>query len=304
MLTALLVFFYVLITITYLSLLERVLLAVLQQRIGPSRTFLSFLLQPIYDAVKLLMKSPVLAPSGDVKTLIGCLLLTNAPLFGVFYILPHPTATLTMYTRFDIIILTFLLALPPFCILLFSFFLKNDIAVAAAFRELFLTLSHNITIFFLLLIIFLQQGVLSLFLISNQGCSTFLLNLCFAPLMLFTVLGESGKVPYDVVESEAKLAAGFIVETSSMPMAFYVLGEYTRLLLSVSLFVTLLQGSLSLTNIFFFHIFITILLILVLILRAILPNFRFTSILNIHWKYIFLVLNFIMLLTFAVLLYL
>ena len=125
----------------------------------------------------------------------------------------------------------------------------------------------------------------------------------FLPLALYffiILLAETNRTPFDLPEAEAELVAGYNLEYSAINFALFFLGEYTNMLLNSCIFVIFFLGGwlpFSFTNSFFFFlntfllssafffivkvIFISCLFIIV---RAILPRYRFDQLMDLCWK--------------------
>ena len=91
-------------------------------------------------------------------------------------------------------------------------------------------------------------------------------------LMFICILAETNRAPFDMPEAEAELVAGYNVEYSSLPFAFF-LGEYLNIFTMSCLYVIFFLG--GITSFFFFYLKVLFIILLIILIRATLPRVRY-----------------------------
>lgn len=109
----------------------------------------------------------------------------------------------------------------------------------------------------------------------------------FFPLVcifFITILAETNRTPFDLPEAEAELVAGFNVEYSSTLFALFFLGEYSSIVLMSTLMVILFFGGWDSGLIFFFILKIVFICFMFVLVRGVLPRYRYDQLMSIGWK--------------------
>lgn len=288
-LIVLLSFLSIILGSAYLSLIERHIVAIVQRRVGPSITGGSFgLLQPLMDGLKLLLKE-ISIPSKAQKflfffgpfftfivTLLAWSLVDFDPYWSPFMKIEH-----------NLLGVITLLVISSFGILISSWFSNNKFAMLSAIRSISLSISYGLS----LTLIFLTPCYLSnsfnlTEIIFHQQTQWYIWS-CFPLSILFWIvlLTEIKKIPFDVSESEAELASGYMIEYSGSNFAVLVISEYIYILALLTLFNCLFLGGM-INGFFYFILKQFFLVMLYFVIRSILPNFRYDQIMTLHWKYI------------------
>lgn len=278
----------IIISAAYLSLLERMILATVQKRLGPSFTGAAVgILQPLADGLKLVIKETcepakinrfyfVLAPMYTFS--ISLLLYTTLPL--------DPYLDFFVNLKYSLFLSVGLLSIGHHGVLFGSMFSNNKVAVISAIRAVVLSISHGLSTFLTMLGTVLMCGSLNVKEILLKQSTTGSLLIALSPLAILYIialLSESQKVPFDVVEAEAETASGFMIEYSGINYAFLALSEYITVICSAQLFIILFTSVHYIEATF---LKLGLLLFIFLLARSSLPNFRFDQASFIQWKYI------------------
>ena len=305
----------VLIATAFFTLAERKVLASVQRRVGPTTTGFWGVLQPIADGVKLLTKEN-LVPSNANKIIwhfspFASLLCS---FFGWYII--NPNFNLIISSLNYGLLFTFVISsLNVYWIFLAGWFGRSQYGVLGSLRAISQLLSYELALSLLILpIILLSTSLNYNFIIYFQTISTwFIFPLLPCGLLYFIcILAETNRIPFDLLEAEAELVAGYYTEFSGFWFASFFLSEYGSILLMSSLYVSLFLGGgqfyfLFLHSFFldlFFYIKVIFIVFFFIFLRANLPRFRFDQLMLIGWKillplilsFIFLYIGFILLL--------
>ncbi len=286
----------------YLVLLERKVAAWFQLRIGPNRVGYWGLLQTMADALKLVSKEL----TGTVKA--DKFLYNLAPYFVIV------TALMALavfpftqeFQAFDINIgVLFLLAISSIGvigILLGGWSSNNKFALIGAMRSGVQTISYELSVGLSILTMVLISGSLQLSEIVEVQKNGWLIVQGHIPaviaFMIFMIAGtaETNRAPFDLVEAESELGAGFHTEYSGMKFAYFFLAEFINMFIIAAIGTTLFFGgwlspfgiteSIPWLGVFWFVGKTLILVFLMMWFRWTFPRLRIDQLLTLEWKYL------------------
>lgn len=281
----------ILISVAYLTLIERQLMGILQRRKGPLVVGFSGLLQPLADGLKLFLKEIILPSS------VNKVLFLLAPIFFFFLSLVSwaiiPMSNNIYYSNINLSILYLLSisSLSVYGIIISGWASNSNYAFLGCLRSTAQMISYEISISFILISICLNSQSFNLIDIVNK--QEFIWNIfTFFPLFLLfiiSILAETNRHPFDLPEAESELVSGYNVEYSAIIFAFFFLGEYANIILMSLITSQLFLGGWFLFkfNSCIFLIIKTILFSFVfIIIRAILPRYRFDQLMTLGWTII------------------
>ncbi|MCG9970310.1 NADH-quinone oxidoreductase subunit NuoH [Christiangramia crocea] len=286
----------------YLVLLERRVAAWFQLRIGPNRVGFQGLLQTMADALKLLSKELTGTVKAD-KFLYNLapyfVIVTSLMALGIF---PF-TQNLQAY---DINIgLFFLIAISSIGVigvLLGGWSSNNKYALIGAMRSGVQTISYELSIGLSLLTMVLITGSLQLSEIIEVQKNGWLILQGHIPaviaFMIYMIAGtaETNRAPFDMVEAESELGAGFHTEYSGMKFAYFFLAEFINMFIIAAIAATVFFGgwlspfgiteSIPWLGVFWFLLKTFILVFLMMWFRWTFPRLRVDQLLTLEWKYL------------------
>ena len=305
----------------YLVLLERKVAAWFQLRIGPNRVGPGGMFQTMADALKLVSKE--LTSTDRVDKFLYNL----APYFVIV------TALLAMtifpfskqLQAFDINIgMFFLLAISSIGvigILVGGWASNNKYALIGAMRSGLQTISYELSVGLSILTMILLTGSLQLSeIIEIQRTGGWLIWQGHIPaiiaFMIFMIAGtaETNRAPFDLVEAESELGAGFHTEYSGMKFAYFFLAEFINMFIIASIAVVLFfggwlspfgitEGITWFPEVFWFFIKVLLIIFLMMWFRWTFPRLRVDQLLTLEWKYL-LPMNLINIVFMAILIWL
>jgi len=286
----------------YLVLLERKVAAWFQLRLGPNRVGYKGLLQTMADALKLVSKELTIIDKADK------FLFNLAPYFPII------TALMALavfpFTEelqaFDINIgLFFLMAISSIGvigILLGGWASNNKFALIGAMRSGVQTISYELSVGLSLLTMVLISGSLQLSEIVEVQKEGWLIVQGHIPaiiaFMIFMIAGtaETNRAPFDLVEAESELGAGFHTEYSGMKFAYFFLAEFINMFIVAAVATTVFFGawlspfgiteSIPMLGIFWFGLKTLLIIILMMWFRWTFPRLRIDQLLTLEWKYL------------------
>ncbi|POY39585.1 NADH-quinone oxidoreductase subunit NuoH [Flavobacterium alvei] len=287
----------------YLVLLERRVAAWFQLRLGPNRVGYQGLLQTMADALKLVSKEL----TGTLKA--DKFLYNLAPYFVIVTALM--AMSLFPFTKelhaFDINIgIFFLIAISSIGvigILLAGWSSNNKFALIGAMRSGVQTISYELSVGLSLLTMVLMTGSLQLSQIVEvqekggwlivQGHIPALIAFC---IYMIAGTAETNRAPFDLVEAESELGAGFHTEYSGMKFAYFFLAEFINMFIIASIATTVFFGAylspfgitenIPLLGVFWFLGKTLLLIFLMMWFRWTFPRLRIDQLLVLEWKYL------------------
>jgi len=241
----------ILISVAYLTLLERKILGYSQLRKGPNVVGLYGILQPLADGVKLFTKEIVLPSHINLIIYIISPILTLIMGLIPWFIFPwgglkegvlieHPYSLLLMLA---------ILSVGIFGVLLSGWSSNSKYAFLGSIRAVAQMISYEVSLSLILMSVIIVTGSLNLsYIYQIQSLTNFLLVSLWpiSFIYLISMLAETNRAPFDLSEGESELVSGYNVEYSSMAFALFFLAEYSHIIFSSFIFVILFMGELNL----------------------------------------------------------
>jgi NADH-quinone oxidoreductase subunit H len=225
--------------VTYVTLLERKFAARMQSRIGPYRVGPHGLLQPIADALKLMMKEDVIPRQADRSVYNLAPIVFLVPCMLIFATLPFAPGLGVADLNIGILFFLAVSAMEIVGLFMGGWGSNNKYALISAMRAVNQIISYDLPFIFVALIPVVLTGSLRLSdIAAAQAGMPFVLWTPFwfplGPLAflayIVTTLAAENRVPFDILEAESELIAGFRVEYSGMKFALIQLGEYAHMI--------------------------------------------------------------------------
>src|ERR1700723_3851390 len=242
----------VLLSVAFMTIIERKQLAAMQRRVGPNTVGYYGVLQPFSDALKLILKETVI-PSQSNKILFY-LAPVSTLIFSLLGWAVIPFGQGLALSDFSLgILYTFALSsLGVYGILLAGWSANSKYAFLGSLRSTAAMISYELILSSAILIIILLTGSLNFTtIIEIQQAVWFIIPLL--PVFIFyfiAILAETSRTPFDLQEAESELVAGFFTEHSSVPFVFFFLGEYSSIVLFSCLTAILFLGGYNLPELF------------------------------------------------------
>jgi NADH-quinone oxidoreductase subunit H len=234
----------------YLSLVERKVLADFQVRLGPMRVGPHGLLQPIADALKLLLKEDII-PSGADKAIFWMApVVSTVTGLTAFALLPFSAKLYVADVNVGLLVISAMSAVGILGIILGGWASNSHYSLLGALRSAAQLVSYEVALGFALLSGAMAAGTLSMQGIVrsqlDRGVWGVFDNYFFmlVPFALYIVAAtaETNRAPFDLPEAESELVAGFHTEYSGFRFALYFLAEYANVIVISAVAVTLFWG--------------------------------------------------------------
>src|ERR1700742_2913178 len=246
---SLLLLVVLLIAIAYILLADRKIWAAVQIRRGPNVVGPFGLLQSFADLLKFVLKEPII-PSGANKgvfllaPLVSCVLALSA-----WAVIPVNAGWMIADINVGILFIFAISSLSVYGIIMAGWASNSKYPFLAALRSAAQMVSYEVSIGFVIVTVLLCAGSLNLSdIVLAQHGSFGLFNwygfrlLPMAVIFFISGLAETNRSPFDLVEGESELVAGYFVEYSSMTFALFYLGEYMNMILVSGMTTVLFLG--------------------------------------------------------------
>ena len=287
----------IILSVAYLTLVERKVIGYMQIRIGPNRVGYKGLLQPFADVLKLLVKE-VIVPSGASKFLFMLApVLAIMPAFAAWAVVPFSPELVLADVNAGLLYVMAITSMGVYGVIIAGWASNSKYAFLGAMRSAAQIVSYEIAMGFALVCVLMMSGSLNLSTIVNEQKSGWgLLGWNLIPLLpMFLVyfisgVAETNRAPFDVAEGESEIVAGFHVEYSGTAFAVFFLAEYANMILVSALAsVMFLGGWLSPVPFIpdgfpWLAIKMAVLLFCFLWFRATFPRYRYDQIMRLGWK--------------------
>jgi NADH-quinone oxidoreductase subunit H len=281
--------------VAYLTYAERKIIGWMQVRIGPNRVGFQGLLQPIADAVKLLMKE-IIIPSGANKGLfILGPILAIAPALAAWAVIPFTDSLVLANINAGLLYVMAITSMGVYGVIIAGWASNSKYAFLGAMRSAAQIVSYEIAMGFALVGVLMAAQSLNLTdIVQGQagGLHHWYIWPLFPLFVVYLVAGvaETNRSPFDVAEGESEIVAGFHVEYSGMAFAVFFLAEYANMILVAALTTLMfLGGWLSPVTflpdgIIWWLLKVGFVLFLFLWFCATFPRYRYDQIMRLGWK--------------------
>ena len=286
-----------LVLVAYLLLFDRKVWAAVQMRRGPNVVGPFGLLQTFADLFKFLFKE-VIIPAGANKVLfLLAPFITVLLAFAGWAVVPITEGAVVSDINVGILYLFAMSSLGVYGIIIAGWASNSKYPFLSALRAAAQMVSYEVSIGFVIITVLLFTGSLNLSEIVRSQYNhwnVFTILFPMLPIFFVSALAETNRPPFDLVEAESELVAGFFVEYSSTPFLLFFLGEYLAIVLMCAMCSILFLGGwlppldIAPFNwipgwlwflgkvVFFFFMFAMV--------KAMVPRYRYDQLMRLGWK--------------------
>jgi NADH-quinone oxidoreductase subunit H len=283
-----------LIVVIFLIWVERKYAARIQDRVGPNRVGPFGLIQPVADALKLITKEDI-TPAGADKVIYNL-----APIISVVSVIliwaVVPLTPLHIGVDLSIGALWFVAvsSIATLAIMMAGWSSNNKYALLGAFRVVAALVSYEVPLVFALLVPVLFAGSMAMQdIVVAQGGMWFAVFSPLAAVIFFiSAQAETGRAPFDLIEAESELVAGYNIEYSGMKFGLFFAGEFLHVLTNAFIMAALFFGGwlgpfvyeVPALGAIYITIKSSVIYLFSLHLRNTLPRVRIDQMMNFNWK--------------------
>src|SRR5476651_427104 len=234
-----------LVSIAFLLLADRKIWAAVQMRRGPNVVGPFGLLQTFADLFKFLFKEVIIPAGANKVVFMLAPLITVTLAFAGWAVVPWDNHWVVADINVGILYLFAMSSLGVYGIIMAGWASNSKYPFLSALRAAAQMVSYEVSIGFVIITVLLFAGSLNLSkIVEAQHNHWFVFSILFPMLPIFFVsaLAETNRPPFDLVEAESELVAGFFVEYSATPFLLFFLGEYLSIVLMCAMCAILFFG--------------------------------------------------------------
>jgi len=293
-----------LVMIAFFLLFDRKIFAAVQMRRGPNVVGAFGLLQSFADLIKFALKEAIIPAGANRVIFILAPLITSTLALASYAVIPLDNGWVISDINVGILYLFAVSSLGVYGIIMGGWASNSKYPFLSALRSAAQMVSYEVSIGFVLVTVLLFAGSLNLSdIVRAQAASgplSFLhwnvFSILFPMTIIFFVsaIAETNRPPFDIVEAESELVAGYFVEYSSTPFLLFFLGEFLNIVLMSALLSILFFGGWlppldiwplnAIPGIFWFLGKTVFFFFCFAMVRSIVPRYRYDQLMRLGWK--------------------
>jgi NADH-quinone oxidoreductase subunit H len=298
---SLLLLVVLLITIAYVLLADRKIWAAVQMRRGPNVVGPFGLLQSFADLLKFVLKEPTIPDGANKGVFLLAPLVTCVLALAAWAVIPVNAKWVIADINVGILYIFAISSLMVYGVIMAGWASNSKYPFLAALRSAAQMVSYEVSIGFVIITVLLCVGSLNLSqIVAAQNGRFGLFNWFWLPLLpMFVVffvssLAETNRPPFDLVEAESELVAGFMVEYGSTPYMMFMLGEYVAIGTMCAMATILFLGGWLppfpvapftwIPGVIWFVLKAFFMFFLFALAKAIVPRYRYDQLMRLGWK--------------------
>jgi NADH-quinone oxidoreductase subunit H len=270
---------------------ERRAMGKMQTRLGPNRTGPFGLLQPIADAIKVLLKENIVPSAADRIVHFLAPVIAFTPVLLIFTVIPFQDGAMLSDLNIGILFIVAVSSIGTVGVFMAGWGSGNKYSLLGAMRNVAAVVSYEIPMVLAILGVVMVTGSLSMNDIVNAQNIPNVLVQPLGFLLFFTAAcAEINRSPFDLMEADSELTAGFHTEYSGMRFAMFYLVEYAEAIAMSAVISTLFLSGwrgpwlppwlwLIIKTFFVFFLMIWV--------RTIMPRVRIDQLMGLAWKFLF-----------------
>nr|ARX96678.1 NADH dehydrogenase subunit 1 [Cerceris sp. SJW-2017] len=277
--SSMIMIFSILLSVAFLTLMERKVLGYMQVRKGPNKISLMGILQPFSDALKLLTKEIFFINISNYMYFILSPIL--AFIISLLIWLSYPYYLNLYYMNFSLIFVFCCLGFNVYSFMIGGWSSNSNYSMLGSIRAIAQSISYEVSMILMIFCLMFMSESFNLIEYSKfQEYMSYYFYLMPLYMMFFiSMLAELNRTPFDLVEGESELVSGFNTEYLSSLFTLYFLAEYMMILFMSMLIVMLFfEMNIFFTINYIFHVY------LILWIRASYPRIRYDQLMFMCWK--------------------
>jgi NADH-quinone oxidoreductase subunit H len=298
---SLLLLVILLIAIAYVLLADRKIWAAVQMRRGPNVVGPFGLLQSFADLLKFVLKEPTIPAGANKGVFLLAPLVTCLLALAAWAVIPLNASWVIADINVGVLYIFAISSLMVYGVIMAGWASNSKYPFLAALRSAAQMVSYEVSIGFVFITVLLCAGSLNLSeIVEAQDGRWGLFNWFWLPLFpmfvifFISALAETNRPPFDLVEAESELVAGFMVEYGSTPYMMFMLGEYVAIATMCAMATILFLGGWLppfpiapftwVPGVIWFVLKASFMFFLFAMVKAIVPRYRYDQLMRLGWK--------------------
>jgi NADH-quinone oxidoreductase subunit H len=290
-----------LVAIAYVLLADRKIWAAVQMRRGPNVVGPWGLFQSFADLLKFMVKEPVIPAGANKGVFLLAPLVTCVLALAAWAVIPVNIGWAIADINVGVLYIFAISSLMVYGIIMAGWASNSKYAFLAAVRSAAQMVSYEVSIGFVIITVLLCAGSLNLSaIVEAQNGRYGLFSWYWLPLFpMFVVffisaLAETNRPPFDLVEAESELVAGFMVEYGSSPYMMFMLGEYVAIVTMCAMATIMFLGGWLppfpyppftwVPGVIWFALKVLFMFFMFAMVKAIVPRYRYDQLMRLGWK--------------------
>jgi len=290
-----------LVIVAFLLYADRKVWAAVQMRRGPNVVGPWGLWQSFADLLKFVLKEPIIPAGANKGIFLLAPVITAGLALSAWAVIPVDKGWAVANLNVGILYVFAISSLQVYGVIMAGWASNSKYAFLAALRSAAQMVSYEVSIGFVIITVLLCAGTLNLSaIVEAQDSALGLFGWYWLPLLpMFVVffisaLAETNRPPFDLLEAESELVAGFMVEYSSTPYMLFMLGEYVAIVLMCALGTVLFLGGWLppvpvapftwIPGVLWFALKVAFLFFLISMVKAMVPRYRYDQLMRLGWK--------------------
>ncbi|MCW2275394.1 NADH-quinone oxidoreductase subunit NuoH [Rhodoblastus acidophilus] len=287
--------------IAYYLLADRKIWAAVMLRKGPNVVGPWGIWQSFADMIKFMVKEPIIPDGANKGVFMMAPLVTAALALSAWAVIPVNDGWAIANLNVGVLYIFAISSLGVYGIIMGGWASNSKYPFLSALRSAAQMVSYEVSIGFVIITVLLCAGSLNLNdIVKAQDTQWGMLGWYWLPLFpmfvifFISALAETNRPPFDLVEAESELVAGFMVEYSSSPYLLFMLGEYVAIITMCALLVILFCGGwlppaniwplTEVPGVIWFVLKLTWFFFLFAMVKAFVPRYRYDQLMRLGWK--------------------
>jgi NADH-quinone oxidoreductase subunit H len=279
-----------LMSVLALPLGERKVIGRFQDRLGPNRWGPWGIFTPIADGIKMLTKEDIVPDGADYWVHLLAPICTIAAAVLIYAVLPFGEGAWGTDLNIGILYVVAVASLGTIAILMAGWSSNNKYSLLGAFRVVAQLISYEIPMLLSIVAVVLLTGSMSMVQIVRQQSVPHLVTIPMVFLVyMLAAFAELYRAPFDMIEADSELVAGFFTEYSGMKFVMFFMSEYFNLFAMSAVITTLFLGGWRgpiLPGYVWFFVKCGAVIFIFWWVRSMIPRIRIDHLLNLAWKFL------------------
>jgi NADH-quinone oxidoreductase subunit H len=274
---------------------ERKVVARFQDRLGPNRLGPFGIIQPIADVLKLLIKENITPVTADKFLFTIAPLLVIGAVLLIWAVIPLAPNIMGADVSVSVLYVVAVGSIGTLGIIIAGWASNNKYSVLGAFRTVAQMIAYEVPMVIVLMIPVLITGSMGLQdIVNQQGVWFIVIAPIAAIILLISGIAEIGRTPFDLLEAESEIVAGFHIEYTGMKFGLFYAGELLHALTIGALFSTMFLGGwrgpgaeqYPFLGVIYLFLKAFIIYYVIMWIKYTLPRVRIDHMLNFNWKFL------------------